>query len=105
MATEYRNNTQQFLNQFSAKRLEAHFSMAEIGLDGINSETPVKTGNLKSKNVAEGRPDAAYWYNDTPYAPYVHYGTYKMTARPFIVQGVLKKASEIIRTIVRILKV
>ena len=105
MGVKYTNNINQFQSLFDRKKLQAHQSMADIGEQGINANTPVSSGVLKSNNESEGREDAAYWWNDTPYAPFVHYGTYKMNANPFIVRGVMQKIPEMLRSIVRILKV
>ena len=105
MSVKYTNNSKEFLRQFNLHKLEAHTKMAKIGLDGINEETPVKTGLLKSENTGRGERDYAIWENKTEYAPYVHLGTYKQAANPWIVRGVMKKSSEIIRAVINLLKV
>ena len=105
MAQTYINNSREFLRLFKENRLSAHEEMAAVGLEGINEETPVDTGQLKSKNVGVGKKDFAEWSNDESYAPYVHLGTYKQSANPFMIRGVMKKTSQIIRAVISRLRV
>jgi len=105
MSQTYINNSKEFYRLFEANKLRAHTSMAEVGLEGVQEETPVQTGMLKGNNIAYGKEDAAYWENQTEYAAYVHMGTYKQAANPWIIRGVMKKSSQIIRAVINALKV
>ena len=105
MASTYINNSKQFLREFKLHKFEAHTDMAVIGLGGIIEETPVDTGELRDANTGVGKPDYAEWENQAPHAIPVHFGTYKMAPRPFMIRGVMKKSSQIIRAIIRRLRV
>lgn len=51
----------------------------------IDSLTPVRTGHLLSKNGYKiTSPTEIHFFNDADYSKYVHDGTSRMQARPFI---------------------
>jgi len=50
--------------------------------------TPVDTGKLRQNQIQELRPLEGRYIPIMGYAIYVHEGTYKMTGRPFLMQGV-----------------
>jgi HK97 gp10 family phage protein len=59
-------------------------AVRDFGLNVMDSNVAVRTGKLKSGNKATIHGDSVIFQNDIIYAPYVEFGTYKMTARPFI---------------------
>lgn len=77
----------------------------------IDSMTPVDTGRLVSNNKRKVINNfSVVIYNETPYAGYVHDGTSRMPARPFMENGInelkqgipdlyIKNASEFIKRV------
>jgi HK97 gp10 family phage protein len=61
----------------------------------MDNDTPVDTGVLKSNNMAEIIRNELTLYNNTPYAKFVEFGTYKMRAQPFMRPAALNHTREI----------
>lgn len=62
-------------------------------LSTANAGTPVSSGALKSSNRQSKRKNSVYLYSGkakTYYARFVHYGTVKMEARPYLSETVQK---------------
>ena len=62
-------------------------------LNTANSGTPVRTGALKASNKQSKRKNSVYLYSGNAkanYAIYVHYGTIKQEANPYL-QAAVKK--------------
>ena len=98
--------TEEFINLVEKNVREALASAAQTGLQGMIEETPspTSTGALRKANTSRSDDKFAYFENERSYAPYVHLGTYKQTANPWIIRGVLKKSKEILQSWIRILK-
>jgi HK97 gp10 family phage protein len=62
---------------------------AERTLELAQSEVPVDTGALKASGHIEGGGMTAGYFvvYDTPYATFVHYGTRKMRANPWLLRA------------------
>lgn len=95
------------VNQGAFDEIEANLTafmgdLGETGLEYINAETPVDTGNLRRNNalqVDEAAGDVR-WSNDTDYAPPVEFGhtTERGThvpANPFMQRGVDRLARDV----------
>ena len=72
-----------------AEALQAHANAAAMktGEDVAGMAralAPVHTGRLRDSITVGSESDGATVYTDTPYAPYLEMGTYKMAARPFM---------------------
>ena len=50
---------------------------------------PVRTGRLRNSITTAKKQKERYVGTSVSYAPYVHNGTYKMAARPFLLQAFL----------------
>ena len=62
-------------------------------LSTANAGTPVSSGSLKTSNRQSKRKNSVYLYSGkakTYYARFVHYGTTKMEARPYLYTAVEK---------------
>ena len=105
MAVVYRNNFEIFRSQWQKNRFLAHQEMGRLGLVGIQEETPDRTGKLKGDTRVSSDESGAEFLNTMPYATYVHQGTYKMNANPFMVRGFRKKIPEIIGRLIQLLRV
>ena len=53
----------------------------------VKRRTPVDTGTLQRSIAARVSGNVVYVGSDVVYAPYVHEGTQRMEARPFIDEG------------------
>ncbi len=87
---KYTSGVDKFLSQFKKNK---HNSLTKIGLIGvanIKSETPVDTGLLKDSNDYRVVNDDVEFFNNTNYASYVEYGTYKQSANPYTRRGINK---------------
>jgi len=75
---------------------------ASVLVDGeATVRCPVDTGNLKAsmdRKVNEGEK-TAYVGNSSEYSPYVEFGTYKMSAQPFLTPAFEENQSKIKRLI------
>jgi len=60
---------------------------AGAGQDYSKEECPVKTGRLRDSLVIERERLKRSIWTDVPYSIFVHQGTYKMAARPFLFNG------------------
>ena len=79
------------------KRLEAKLWLAAgIVEKHIKLQCPVDTGNLKGNTDRRViSRDRVRVFNNTEYAPYVEFGTYKMDANPFMRRGYRRAKAEI----------
>jgi hypothetical protein len=61
--------------------------------------TPVKTGDLHRSETTrvESTGERGYLGTNVTYAPYVHYGTKYMAARPFFEEGIEDSRQEILK--------
>lgn len=77
-----------------AEDLKAVFTrIGARALNTANAGTPVASGALKASNRQSKRKNSVYLYSGkakTYYARFVHYGTTKMEARPYLVKSVEK---------------
>jgi len=55
-----------------------------IIMSNLSTQTPVRTGHLKSQNGYEVEPPYLIIWNKAPYAKFVEFGTYRMYANPFM---------------------
>lgn len=69
-------------------------SMIEIQRQSVPL-TPVDTGRLRGSYRIEFKPAVGAVIPDTEYAVYVHEGTWKMNARPFLAKGLKAAKSQI----------
>lgn len=62
---------------------------AERTLELAQTEVPVRTGHLKASGRIEGGGATGGYFvvYDTPYAVFVHYGTHKMRANPWLLRA------------------
>jgi len=74
----------QFVDNNLTSSLE---ELGRLGVEEINAETPVRTGDLKASNSSLVEGNDLYFYNSKHYAVYVEFGTYKMYANPFMRRG------------------
>lgn len=75
--------------------------MGRIVLSNLQHETPVRTGMLKSNNRYEVKGSSVWIINQTPYAKFVEFGTYKMHANPFVRRSIAKSKKAIIDLIMK----
>lgn len=74
------------LNQYADEDIKA---FGELALEMSRDETPVRIGNLKRSLILEsGKPRTAIIRTRTGYGAYVHFGTKRMPANPFIARGI-----------------
>ena len=77
-----------------AEDLKAAFRrIGARALSTANAGTPVFSGSLKSTNKQSKRKNSVYLYSGNKknfYARFVHYGTVKMEARPYLYEAVEK---------------
>jgi len=99
------NNTKKILQKYDVDKKSFFKDVQSIGLSGINSETPVKSGNLKSGNKAEIQRDAVIFFNTVSYFIFVHGGTLHQSANPFMFRGLMKSRSDFVTALVNNLKV
>ena len=72
----------------------------DIAIEAARDETPVLTGNLKRNHVAESEgPRAVVLRSRTGYGAYVHFGTSRMAANPFMARGIDRAVPEFKRII------
>jgi hypothetical protein len=73
-------------NDFERKQAfsDALSEVLAIGVDIIGDRTPVDTGRLR--NSWDSTDDSIF--NDTPYFPFVEYGTSKMSARLMMTKSI-----------------
>ena len=80
--------------------IDMNFSLDDLNIDGVvhrelsntaseieeqaKNNVPVDTGKLRASIVADVKGLEANIGTDCPYAHFVHDGTYKMEARPFL---------------------
>lgn len=91
--TTYKSNLKDVQAHFSRGLRRAMAQISVVGLESIISETPEKTGNLKSRNSSDFDDTTATFMNSADYAAYVQFGTYKMGANPFFSRGLIKELS------------
>ena len=96
MSSRFNSRVDEFLRKNSADRDRALNKIAEVGKDNIDSETPVDTGELKSKNNSKASGNTVIFYNTKGYAPFVELGTYRMRANPFMRRGINKSRREFV---------
>ena len=65
----------------------------EIMCDNIKSEAPVRTGDLRDS--VEVKKSESMVVALAPYASFVEFGTWKMTANPFFQRGIWNSIPEI----------
>lgn len=62
--------------------------LAEVTLDIANERVPVDTGQLRDSGDMGRAGDGYEVFYDTEYAGYVHFGTSRMAARPWLAEAV-----------------
>jgi HK97 gp10 family phage protein len=118
VAVDFKDNSKQVLSQMEKNIKKALTKMGEVGLemviDTMNtgySKRIWQTGTLQRDQtfrinedeqsttwgVLKGDPSA-------PYAAYVHEGTARMSARPFLKDGILEHKQELIETAESVIK-
>lgn len=66
-------------------------AVGQAAVEGAKARTPVLTGRLLSRNaLRQINPFSIVIYNDAPYAKWVHDGTSRMEARPFLLEPVME---------------
>lgn len=103
--SKFNSKVDEFLKTNNKNKQRALKEIAEVGLDNIKSETPVQTGELKRANNSTVVENTVAWYNTKKYAPFVHLGTYKMSANPFMLRGINKSRREFLEILKRELKI
>lgn len=77
----------------------------------IYDECPKRTGHLARAGRHEVKKNTLRFINDavnergTGYAPFVHLGTYKMSANPWMLRGIFKDSSRIADKLVEGMKI
>lgn len=102
---KYKSNLNNFLLKFSNNKEKALKEMGKTGVDSINSETPVLSGNLKKENGFNISNDILYFYNNANYSAYVNLGTMFQAANPFFSRGITKAVPAMTSTLVKNLRV
>jgi HK97 gp10 family phage protein len=94
-ATVDRNKTATLAQALEGDVAAAIRQWAALVLEKTLPHVPVDTGELRDSGHIEDRGalnvDVVF---DTPYAGYVHFGTSKMAARPFLAEGQSEAAAE-----------
>lgn len=67
----------------------------------MKKRVPVDTGNLRDKCGYKVEANKLYLTNDTDYAGYVEFGTYKMMEQPFMRPAVLETVGKALNVIKR----
>lgn len=85
-------NLKQLEQQIHERAEDAVDAALDTHMNVSQPLTPVRTGYLKSRNQTRIVENIAYryigeYFNDTPYGPFVAFGTYKMRARDFVTPG------------------
>lgn len=94
------NRIPQFRHMLEQKKLNCSHQLGRFLVNRMDYYVPVDTGYLKSNNEYIATANRLRLINDTPYAGYVHQGTSRMVARPFMTQALFNHLSEI-KSIVR----
>ena len=102
---KYVSHVQKFLREFDRHKATVYDGIGEVATKNIIAETPVDTGALKASNAYYVGENEVYVYNTESYAPFVEFGTYKMSPNPFMRRGINRSTTEIINVIVKVLKV
>lgn len=79
------------------KGTELLTQVALTALASSQRHTPVDTGTLRRSETFRVEQDRAYIGTAIEYAPFVHYGTKYMPARPFFEEGIAASRSDIER--------
>lgn len=102
---KYTSNVAAFLLKHRAMTKQCLVAMASSGVKAINNQTPVKSGNLKSRNRSDIRNEWIYFTNDADYARYVELGTMYKDANPFMRRGIQVNKYEFLEIIKKELRV
>lgn len=90
----YVNNISKITNNFDLDKANFLKDVKKDGLSNINSETPIRTGELKSGNSADIKTNDVEFYNKVDYFIFVHGGTTYQSANPFLLRGLTKSSME-----------
>lgn len=86
-------------NGLRQKLLQASWRHAERVLQAAKEECPVRTGELRNSGHIEMSGTAANVIFDAPHAVFVHYGTSRMPANPFLSRAVDREGDSLITSV------
>lgn len=100
-------NSQAFLIRQTTYANRGLDAIASLAKDEAESNCPVDTGYMRDHHGIMPDMDGPYRYvrylfNETPYAQFVHEGTYKMAARPWFLNAVNATQSQMLPEMMRI---
>jgi len=98
-------NTREVYNHYETNKKQFLLEAKEIGLNNINSETPVITGNLRSGNKATISKDGVEFFNAVDYFIFVHNGTTYKSANPYMMRGLTISKAEFVSSLIGNLRV
>lgn len=105
LTSTYKSNVKTFLTKYDFVKKKALNEIGEVGLTSIKRETPVITGRLRDGNEVKVDENNVYWINDVEYGPFVHNGTSRQAAQPFMRAGITKERRRFLAILLRNLKV
>jgi HK97 gp10 family phage protein len=89
------NRSGKFKSQLNDNQRQILLNVGQFIVDKMRFYCPVRTGLLRSNNAYEIIQNELVVYNNTPYAKFVEYGTYKMKARSFMRKAIFNHLNEI----------
>jgi len=93
---KYTSNLNKVLSHYDRNIQSWLEKCADVGLENIKNNTPVKSGELKKANQVEKEPFKIIWLNPREYAPFVEFGTMYMYPRAFMRKGLMKSIPEFV---------
>lgn len=96
MSFEYKSNFSNLKNRLDNSVNEALEEIGRFGTAETQARTPVDTGNLRrSEGYKTNGKDEVDIGTNIEYAEYVHNGTSKQKAQPFIKDAIIQNINEI----------
>lgn len=102
---QYKSNTANFINLFNKNKAASYEAMGVYGVSIIKGETPVLSGDLKASIQYKAESGSLFFYSDLIYAYYVEFGTFIMSANPFMKRGLVKSNTGFLSILIKNLKV
>lgn len=100
-------NQQAFLIRATTNANRGLDAITHLAKEEAEANCPVDTGYMRDHHGILDDKDGPYrfiryLYNETPYASFVHEGTYKMAARPWFLNAVNATSSQFLPEMMRV---